>query len=211
MPSGDRRQFIASGIKDMFLAFLFAMVVGLIVLLTQGLPYYDRDFLETYIPATATLLGFVGAILAIVFPALRRPVSQIEHQIQKWTRVKDELERGESEARLEQIAGQLPWYVLSYGTGPIRQRVAMYLDYLRSNALALRKRYLRVLLELISSAMILTLALVLAVLHLKLLSAWSFANLTEFGTVMSGVEMGFLVFSTVSLVAGLYRSAEMAG
>jgi hypothetical protein len=195
----------------MFLAVLFGMAVFGAVAFAQGIPYYDRDFLGTFIPATATLLGFVGAILAIVFPALRRPVSQIQHRIQTWTRIRDQLESGELQGDLKQIAQRLPWYVIRDGSGPIKTRVTNYLGDLKLEAKAVKAWYLSVLLRLIGSAMVLALALVLAMLHLKLLLAWSFANSQGFTTFMSGMEMGFLAFSTVLLVAGLYRSVEMAG
>lgn len=208
MSSRGRRRIVPCIVQDILLAILLAMGIGAVVFRTQGSPCHDRAFLETLVPALATLLGFVGAILAIVFPGLHRPISRLEHQIQRWARVEDDLKRGRSEAELEQIVGQLPWYVLTFGTGPIKQRVAMYLADLTSNRDDMKTRYRDVLSELVVSAMSLTVALVVGVLHLKLLSAASFGNLIN--AAMSMAEMVCLVFSTALLIIGLIRSAEMA-
>jgi hypothetical protein len=135
--------------RDLVLFFIVAFVAGVIGLLSGfASPAADREFLSAFIQATTSLLASTAVILAVFFPALHLFVSDINKQIQP-------LERAlrnpfESHDELERIKGELA----KFGNELQQARMAQ----------------LRALSGLTISAVLLGVALVVELLHLRLLA-----------------------------------------
>jgi hypothetical protein len=135
--------------RDVVLLFLVGLLAGAIALLSALVsPAADLEFLNTFIQATTSLLASTAVILAVFFPALHLFVSDIDKQIRP----------------LERALGDQ--YSTEDDIQQIKREIAKFEYELRGARMA----QLRALTGLTVSVGLLGVALVVELLHLRLLA-----------------------------------------
>jgi hypothetical protein len=159
----------------------------------------DREFLEMLIPATGQMLAFTGIIIGVMYPALRFLVSDTDREIERLV---------ERLSRVEQ-------------SSPESEGITKRIARLDTELQTARGVQMRVLVGLTSTAACLGAALVIELLHLRLLAGLSLSVAPEvwfalfpvaprLSSIAFSIELFFVTGAIALLVLSLIRGVRLA-